>query len=115
MNGLLWSNVLWSNHASIFEMFINRVIGHLSEPIDYLEIGPGHGLMLSFAAQSSGVSSLEAWDVSETSLRDTRAALDKLDVRKPVDLQRVRDILAAAQPEKKFGLIVFSEILERTP
>jgi 2-polyprenyl-3-methyl-5-hydroxy-6-metoxy-1,4-benzoquinol methylase len=111
MNGLLISNVLWSNHAAIFEMFINRVLGSLKAPVDYLEVGPGHGLMLSFAAQSAGVRSLEAWDVSDTSLRETRAALDRLAVDKPVKMNKV-DIINAPPTDRKFGLIVFSEILE---
>jgi len=111
MNGLLLSNVLWSNHAAIFEMFKNRVIGSLTAPVDYLEVGPGHGLMVSFAAESDRIRSLEAWDVSDVSLRDTKAALDKLGVTKSVTLSKV-DILAAAPTDRRFGLIVFSEILE---
>ena len=33
-------------------------------PFDYLEVGPGHGLMVYFAARAPLSRSLEAWDVS---------------------------------------------------
>jgi 2-polyprenyl-3-methyl-5-hydroxy-6-metoxy-1,4-benzoquinol methylase len=111
VNGLLLSELLWYNHAAAFEMFLNRFVGAAGEPFDYLEVGPGHGLMVYFAAQSPLVRSLEAWDVSEVSLRETRAALDRLSVTKPVTLTQV-DILQAAAPGAKFDMVVISEVLE---
>lgn len=111
VNGLLLSQILWYNHVATFEMFLNRVLGTARTPYDYLEVGPGHGLMVYFAAQSPLSRSLEAWDVSAVSLGETRAALDKLGAAKPISLTRT-DILAASPPRRRYGLIVISEVLE---
>lgn len=111
VNGLLLSQVLWYNHIATFEMFLNRVLRAATEPFDYLEVGPGHGLMVYFAAAAPLTRSLEAWDVSAVSLRETRAALDRLEVAKPVSLTEV-DILKATAPGRRFDLIVISEVLE---
>jgi SAM-dependent methyltransferase len=111
VNGLLLSQILWYNHAAVFEMFLNRVLGGFSRPFDYLEIGPGHGLMVFFSAMSAMSRTLEAWDVSPVSLRETRAALDRLAAPKPVTLT-CADIACAPPPDKRFDLIVISEVLE---
>ncbi len=111
VNGLLLSQVLWYNHAATFEMFLGRVLGEAAAPFDYLEIGPGHGLMTYFAAGSPLARRLEAWDVSEVSLRETRAALDRLAAPKPVTFTRT-DILGAEATDRRFDLIVISEVLE---
>lgn len=110
VDGLLLTQILWFNHVGTFEMFL-RVLKDQPAPFDYLEIGPGHGLMVYLAAQSPNSASLEAWDVSEVSLRETRAALDVLGVAKKVSLTRT-DILSAQAPERQFDLIVISEVLE---
>lgn len=111
VNGLLLSQILWFNHAATFEMFLNRVIGAEDKPFDYLEVGPGHGLMVYLATQSPLSRSVEAWDVSSVSLRETRAALDMLGVEKPVTLTET-DILQTASPGLQYDLIVISEVLE---
>jgi 2-polyprenyl-3-methyl-5-hydroxy-6-metoxy-1,4-benzoquinol methylase len=111
VNGLLLTQVLWYNHVATFEMFLNDVLGGARSPFDYLEVGPGHGLMVYFAAQSPLCRRLQAWDVSAVSLRETRAALDKLGLEKPVALVET-DILRAERPTEAFDLIVISEVLE---
>lgn len=111
VNGLLLTQVLWYNHVATFEMFLNRVIGAADAPFDYLEVGPGHGLMLYLAAASPWSRHVEGWDVSSVSLRETRTALDTLGVDKPVALTEV-DILQATPPQRRYDLIVISEVLE---
>lgn len=111
VDGLLLSQLMWFNHVGTFEMFLGRVLGGLKAPFDYLEIGPGHGLMVYLAAQSPLVRSLEAWDVSAVSLGETRAALATLGVMKPVSLVEV-DILKAQEPAQQYDLITISEVLE---
>ncbi|PZO91806.1 MAG: class I SAM-dependent methyltransferase [Sphingomonas sanxanigenens] len=111
VDGLLLTQILWYNHVATFEMFLNRVLGAADKPFSYLEVGPGHGLMVYCAARSPLSQSLEAWDVSPVSLRETRAALDRLGVDKPVSLVET-DILQAVRPDKRFDLIVISEVLE---
>ncbi|WP_169746354.1 class I SAM-dependent methyltransferase [Sphingomonas changbaiensis] len=111
VSGLLLTQALWYNHLGTFDMFLDRVLRPTREPFDYLEIGPGHGLAVFFAAQHPHVRSVAAWDVSATSLAETRKALDTLGVSKPVDLTEV-DILSAAEPDQQYDLIVISEVLE---
>ncbi|MFZ4746167.1 MAG: class I SAM-dependent methyltransferase [Sphingomonas sp.] len=111
VDGLLLSQILWFNHVGTFEMFMGRVLGAATAPFDYLEIGPGHGLMVYLAAQSPLSRTLEAWDVSAVSLQETRAALTTLGVTKPVSLVEV-DILKAEAPAQQYDLIVISEVLE---
>jgi 2-polyprenyl-3-methyl-5-hydroxy-6-metoxy-1,4-benzoquinol methylase len=111
VNGLLLTQVLWYNHVATFEMFLSQVVGQAKAQFDYLEVGPGHGLMVYFAASSPLCRTLEAWDVSGVSLRETRAALDTLGVTKPVSLVET-DILQAVRPDRRFDLIVISEVLE---
>ena len=110
VDGLLLTQVLWFNHVATFEMFL-RVLAGQHQPFSYLEVGPGHGLMLHFAARSPLSRSVEGWDVSPVSLRETRNALDRLGTDKPVSLTEV-DILKAARPERRYDLIVISEVLE---
>lgn len=111
MSGLLLSQILWYNHIATLDMFLSRVLAAATQPFDYLEIGPGHGLMTYFAAAAPLSRNLEAWDVSAVSLKETRAALDQLGVTKPVSLVET-DILRAPSSEKRFDLIVISEVLE---
>lgn len=111
VDGLLFSQVLWFNHIATFEMFLGRVLAAADRPFDYLEIGPGHGLMASLAAAAPLARRVAAWDVSAVSLKETRAALMALDVTRPVELVEV-DILKATPPAEGFDLIVISEVLE---
>ena len=111
VNGLLLTQPLWFNHVATFEMFLTRVLGGAEKPFDYLEIGPGHGLMVYFAAVSPMARHVEGWDVSDVSLRETGEALRRLSVTRPVALTRV-DILEAAKPSRRYNLIVISEVLE---
>lgn len=111
VDGLLVSQLLWFNHAATFEMFMNRVLAAAGSPFDYLEIGPGHGLMMALAAGTPWVRSLEAWDVSSVSLAETRAALATLGVTMPAKLIEV-DILSVAAPAGQYDLITISEVLE---
>jgi ubiquinone/menaquinone biosynthesis C-methylase UbiE len=111
MGGLLLTQVLWFNHIATMNMFLRRVLNAITEPFDYLEVGPGHGLITYFAAKSKFSRSLEAWDVSSVSLRETRAALDRLGVSKSITLVET-DILRAKLSPKRFNLAVISEVLE---
>lgn len=113
MNGLLLSDVLWSNHAHAFAYFVDTYLPRLPEDARHLEIGPGHGLLLYFAAASGRLSKIAGWDVSPTSIAKTRHALDLLGVTAPVDLT-LQDLFAAPAPgeDALFDGIVMSEILE---
>jgi 2-polyprenyl-3-methyl-5-hydroxy-6-metoxy-1,4-benzoquinol methylase len=113
MNGLLVSDIVWSNHAHAFASFVNDYLPRLKPDADHLEIGPGHGMFLYFAARAAHVRSLAGWDVSPTSIRNTRHALETLGVAKPVNLT-LQNLFAvgAADAGGRFDSIVMSEILE---
>ena len=90
MDGLLLTQSLWFNHAATFEMFLNRLLPLAREGARYLEIGPGHGLMTSFAARTPAIGTLEVWDVSSVSLAETRTALAVLGNREDIGFHRGR-------------------------
>ncbi len=113
MNGLLVSNVVWNNHAQAISSYVREYLPSLQPGSDFLEIGPGHGLFLYFAATSPNVETVTGWDVSPTSIEHTRHALKVLGVTRPVTLALQN--LFEAKPEaqsRRFDSIVMSEILE---
>ena len=113
MNGLLVSDIIWDNHAHAIGSFINDYLPRLKPGTDHLEIGPGHGIFLYFAAKSPNVASVTAWDVSETSIANTRHALSTLGVDRPVELV-LQNLFEVGEADEggRFDSIVMSEILE---
>jgi ubiquinone/menaquinone biosynthesis C-methylase UbiE len=110
VEGILLSQLFWSNHAHAFLYFCRSFLPRLIGDSPYLEIGPGHGLFLSEAAQTLGSQRICAWDVSEQSLAQTRDCLGRLSVSRPVEL--VRCSILEPPPERTFGGAVISEVLE---
>lgn len=113
MNGLLLSNILWRNHSYAITAYADDYLASLAAGTELLEIGPGHGLLLYFAASNAKVASVSGWDVSPTSIEHTRSALHRLSVSRPVNLQlqNLFDVDAAASTQR-FDAIVMSELLE---
>ena len=113
MNGLLLSNVFWANHANAFTYFATEYLLRLAPGSRHLEIGPGHGLFLYFAAQCPAVAAVTGWDVSPTSIEKTRSALARLGARLSPELLLQDMFLAAVpSPDSLFDSLVMSEILE---
>jgi SAM-dependent methyltransferase len=111
MNGLLLSNVLWHNHACAISSYIHEYLPSRPHGSDHLEIGPGHGLFLYFAAVSPNVASISGWDVSPTSIEHTRTALRALGVDRPVELT-LQNMFDVSDTAGRYDSIVMSEILE---
>lgn len=111
MRGLLLSQVLWSNHASSMAFYLRDFLAGLPAGYRHLEIGPGHGLLLHFAASDPKCRAATAWDVSETSLSHTRESLRLLGSDRAVTIERrsVLDDLGAAD---SFDSVVISEVCE---
>jgi 2-polyprenyl-3-methyl-5-hydroxy-6-metoxy-1,4-benzoquinol methylase len=112
MEGLLMSQALWRNHATAFLAFRTRYLARFKAPFRYLEIGPGHGLFLSVAAEHPLCGGAEGWDVSAESVRQTAHALAVLGCADKVALAQ-RDVMAADVGNGGgFDAIVISEVLE---
>jgi len=113
MNGLLVSDVVWSNHAHAFTAYVNEYLPRLPKGGRHLEIGPGHGVFLYFAARDPNLGRVAGWDISPTSIANTRAALTALGVDRPVEL-KLANLFQVAADEAPGGFdgIVMSEILE---
>lgn len=110
MDGLLFSQVLWFNHAASCHFFLTEMPALIEPGGHLLEIGPGHGLMMSLALRDFGLSSATAWDLSQVSLDQTRAALERLGYDGCLfKVQNVMDVPADTPPA---DLVVLSEVLE---
>jgi len=111
VHGILISQILWHPHAVAFDLFRTRFLADLPKGGTYLEVGPGHGLFLYFAARTPALARLEAWDVSPSSIAETEAALAALGVEREIEIVE-QDVLSAAPREGEFDGAVISEVLE---
>jgi len=111
VRGILISQLVWHPHAKAFDFFRTRFLPLLPDNSNYLEVGPGHGLFLYFAAQCENLSNLEAWDVSQSSIRETHSALKKLSVTREISIVE-QDVLKAPSRSNEFDGAVISEVLE---
>ena len=109
MDGLLLSQVLFSNHAKAVA-FYRTFLARNRQGYQHLEIGPGHGLLLYYGAVDPRCAAVTAWDVSPTSLDHTRSCLQSLRIERPVSLA-VNDILATSG-KGEYDSVVCSEVLE---
>jgi 2-polyprenyl-3-methyl-5-hydroxy-6-metoxy-1,4-benzoquinol methylase len=109
MNGLLFTQLWWSNHTRVIEFYHSHFLAAHPEGYSHLEIGPGHGLFLYLAAADRRAGSVTGWDISEASLALTAEALSKLGLERAPQL-KVQDFFK--NPTGQFDSIVFSEVLE---
>jgi 2-polyprenyl-3-methyl-5-hydroxy-6-metoxy-1,4-benzoquinol methylase len=114
MNGLLLTQVLWSNHSAVMEHYVEQFLPAAPHGYRHLEVGPGHGLLLSFAAADPRAGTVTAWDLSLASLDATRRTLHTLHTP-PADLV-ARDLFEPlgdqAAEGQTFDTIVLSEVCE---
>ena len=110
MDGLLLSQVLWSNHIAIIDYYLRDFLGEAGSSASHLEIGPGHGLLL-FLASLATTGQITGWDVSQTSLNHTKTALMRLGARPGINLVE-RNLFTDQALEARFDSIVISEVLE---
>ncbi|SCA56280.1 conserved hypothetical protein [Candidatus Terasakiella magnetica] len=110
MDGLLLSQLMWSNHAHAYIWFLENFITLLPNNYNYLEIGCGHGLYITQAARDPKSKSLTGWDISEKSIEKTRNSLEVFNAIENVTLQQ-RDIFAD-NTDGNYDALVLSEILE---
>lgn len=111
VHGILISQVLWHPHALAFDLFRTNYLAALPTGSSYLEVGPGHGFFLYFASETRAIERLEAWDVSPSSIAETKAALATLGARREVAIIQ-QDVLAVSTRTEEFDGAVISEVLE---
>jgi 2-polyprenyl-3-methyl-5-hydroxy-6-metoxy-1,4-benzoquinol methylase len=111
MRGLLMTQLWWPNHTSALNYLRHSFLPSLPDQYSFLEIGPGHGLLLSFPANDPRCASIEAWDISDSSLMETRECLAKIGVPREVRLRK-KDLYEASSGDHRFDAILFSEVLE---
>ena len=109
MDGLLWSQVLWSNHVHTLDFYLSRFIERLNHQGCYLEVGPGHGLLLALLTGKLPEATFHGWDISPTSLDETARSLKVMGVTAEVQLTR-RDVMTNV--DGAFDGVVISEVLE---
>ena len=111
VRGILISQIIWEPHARAFDFFRTEFIGRAKNGSDYLEVGPGHGMFLYFASLTAEIRTLEAWDVSDSSIAETRCALSKLGVTRDIKIV-LQDVLEAPSRHGEFDMAIISEVLE---
>ncbi|BCH33746.1 SAM-dependent methyltransferase [Mesorhizobium sp. L-8-10] len=109
MNGLLMTQLWWSNHTRAMEFYRTSFLASNTEGYSHLEIGPGHGLFLYFAAADPRAGKVSAWDISDASIAMTAKALRRLGLAEQPALE-LRDLFRG--PVGSFDSLVFSEVLE---
>ncbi|RYD68453.1 MAG: class I SAM-dependent methyltransferase [Sphingomonadales bacterium] len=109
MRGLLVTQLFWSNHSDSIAFYTDTFLKSLPQGASLLEIGPGHGLLFARAVQQLGSGAVTGWDVSDSSLGHTRAALASLGVTDGFTLKS-RNLFE--EGDETFDAVVFSEVLE---
>jgi 2-polyprenyl-3-methyl-5-hydroxy-6-metoxy-1,4-benzoquinol methylase len=107
MHGLILSQFLWKHHYLMFDYFITHFPEYAKTPGTYLEVGVGHGFLLSKAIEVLDVNTqVTAMDISETSIKLAKSFVgnDRVDYR-------LQDILTFDE-DRKFDFIVLGEVLE---
>ena len=109
MNGLLLSQLFWSNHSEVLSFFSSKYLPTITDAHTHLEIGPGHGLFLYYVASKTNCNKLFGWDISKESLSRTTSCLEALNCKKNITLSST-DLFEAKG--ETFSSIVCSEVLE---
>ena len=109
MHGVFISLFLWPNHLALARFF--RKTLPKNKKGNYLEIGPGHGYFFKTAIENTVYSNFTGIDLSETSIRQTKALNNINSTGKPVRLYCV-DFLHFPLKASHFDAIVMGEMLE---
>lgn len=111
MLGLALSQYLWPSHYEIFSHFKDLINKYKNKKIQYLEIGPGHGLFLKYAIEVlNKENTYDIVDISETSINITKEIIDKIIKNHNLNFF-IKDINEFKQ-EKKYDIIIAGEVLE---
>jgi 2-polyprenyl-3-methyl-5-hydroxy-6-metoxy-1,4-benzoquinol methylase len=111
MHGLLLSGIFWLNHANALDFYVREFLPKNVAGYRHLEVGPGHGLLIQFAARDPRCAEATGWDVSPHSISSTKRALGAIGLADKVNLV-CQDVMKADRQMKAFDSIVISEVLE---
>lgn len=111
MDGLLLSQAVWPNHVEVFRMYRDVFLPAVKDGRRHLEVGPGHGLLLSYACRDLR-GDIEAWDLSPSALEITRQCLAVLNPGTDVRLRQGDFLRVAPKDAGPFDSVVMSELLE---
>lgn len=110
MLGLQISGYIWSNHREIHRWYKN-IIKTIDGGENYLEIGPGHGQYFSEALGLQKFKNYYALDLSETSLRQTKAYIS-MKHPKLKNYELIHGDFYETSFAQKFDAVSLSEVLE---
>jgi 2-polyprenyl-3-methyl-5-hydroxy-6-metoxy-1,4-benzoquinol methylase len=111
VRGILISQIIWKPHAQAFDFFQTHFLPSLPQASSYLEVGPGHGMFLYMAATAERIAKVEAWDVSESSILETKSTLRRMGLKRDVNIV-LQDVLKAPTRTGEFDGAIISEVLE---
>lgn len=111
VQGLLVTQVLWAQHARSMDFYLHKFLPSLPDQYRHLEVGPGHGILIYYAAFAERCASAAGWDISPVSVDVTRRCVRELGIETPVALE-VRDVMEPPSDGERFDSIVISEVLE---
>ncbi len=113
VNSLLVSQVCWHNHIQTFLYYLNEFLPLVSSDADFLEVGPGHGIFIHYAARHIAAGRTTGWDISPASLAATRNSLQKLDQADKTELM-IQDVDAidVDRHARRFDAVLINEVLE---
>lgn len=109
MHGVVISQFFWPNHIAFFRFFRNTL--PREKKGNYLEIGPGHGYFFRKAVDLTSYTHFMGIDLSETSIRQTKALVGKSNTKKKICFHCV-DFLQYPLQASGFDAIVMGEMLE---
>ena len=109
MHGLLLTLFFWPNHLELIRFF--RKTLPKDKRGNYLEIGPGHGYFFKMAVDLTDYDQCIGIDLSETSIRQTKALVDSKHSGKCIHLHCM-DFLQFPLNTADYDAIVMGEMLE---
>ena len=113
IRGILLSQLFWPNHARAFYFYKTQFLPKNKENYSHLDIGAGHGLFLALTALDPKHGQLEAWDISATSLQETKNTLKTMNITEEINVLE-QDVLDDSGIRDRYDSLICSEVLEHT-
>jgi 2-polyprenyl-3-methyl-5-hydroxy-6-metoxy-1,4-benzoquinol methylase len=111
MIGLGMSQYLWETHYEMFLFFRNHLAKEGQRINNYLEVGPGHGLFLSYTlSQINRNANIMAVDISPFSLQISKSIINHFHPDNTV--QFIEKNIFDFGEDKAFDFITMGEVLE---